>query len=72
MQRQGQKRNKTFSADEFHGCDSAWLCGLTPFIIAHVICMNTNKHDSNAASCCFRLFLCSRKEKIINVIYCQL
>ena len=26
-----ERRDKTFSACEFHGCDSAWLCGLTPF-----------------------------------------
>ena len=30
--------------------------------------MNKIKHGSNAVSCCFRLFLCTGKELIINVI----
>ena len=25
------KEEKTFSADEIHSCDRAWLCGLMPF-----------------------------------------
>ena len=37
----GQRRKKTFSADEFHGCDAIKN-------IAHVIRMNTFKHGSNA------------------------
>ena len=69
VQRKGHKKKEDIFC---WWISCAWLCGLTPFIIAHVICMNTNKHGSNAASCCFRLFLCSRKEQIINVIYCQL
>ena len=50
-----KRRNKTLSADEFHGYDNVWLCGLMPFKLLLTMHKNTIKHGNNAASCCFRL-----------------
>ena len=33
-----KRKNETFSAYKFYGCDSAWLCGLTQFKILLTCC----------------------------------